>query len=483
LRSEERQPDNYKWYVLGVTTIGVLMFSIDGTVVILALPVITVDLRSNLVNMIWVLMAYIFAATALLLALGRVADVYGRVRLYNLGFAVFTVGSALSGLSRTDIELIGARVVQGIGGALLIVNALAILTEVFPPWQRGTALGFNAMTFGAGAVLGPILGGLILSVASWPWIFLINIPIGIVGTYLSYRVLRPLPRLKGESLDLVGTTVFSASLLALLLALTLSISVGFTAPPILALFAAFIIGLAYFIYHEAHTHCPAVDLRLFRSTLYDFSVVAALLQALAIFAVQLLVVFYLQTVRDYAPLQAAFLLLPLPIALAIVSVISGRISDRIGARIPATAGLLLQAVGVFVLSTLTVSSPYLLIAAGLTLTGLGGGLFFAPNTSAAMTAAANVVPGRLGVASATLATLRNTGQVISFALALAVAASSLPRSVALSLFTGTESTLTSMLKAAFVEGMRSAFHVSLAICLAAAVLSYVRGPEQRRQSR
>ncbi len=478
--SEPAPSPKYKWHVLGITTIGVLMFAIDGTVVILALPTITVDLRSTLVNTSWVLMAYIFASTALLLALGRVADIYGRVRLYNLGFAVFTMGSLFAGLSRSDLQLIGSRVVQGVGGALIIVNALAIITEVFPPWQRGTALGVNAMTFGAGAVLGPILGGVILSVASWPWVFLINLPIGIAGTYLSYRVLRPLPRRAGERLDVVGTVAFSLSLLALLLALTAGITLGYTSLPILGLFAVFIVGLGFFVVWERRVRYPALDLRLFRSRVFDISVLAALLQALAIFAVQLLVVLYFQVVRGDPPLTAALLLLPLPLSLAAVSVVSGGLSDRIGARVPATAGLLLQAAGVFVLSTLTVQASYTLIATGLVLAGLGGGLFFSPNTSAAMTAAALVVPGRLGVASATLATLRNTGQVISFALALAVAAASLPAGVALSLFAGTAGVLPPALKVAFVEGTHSALHVSLGICLVAAGFSFVRGPEQRR---
>ena len=456
------------------------MFSIDGTVVILALPVITVDLHSNLLNMIWVLMAYIFVSTVLLLGLGRVADIYGRVRLYNLGFAVFTVGSAFSGLSRTDLQLIGARVVQGAGGALMAVNALAIITEVFPPWQRGTALGVNATTFGAGAIIGPILGGFILAVASWPWIFLINIPIGIVGTLLSYRVLRPLPRRRGERLDIVGVAAFSGGLLALLLALTEGISLGLTAPPILALFGIFVLLLGFFAIWERRARSPALDLSLLRSQLFDFSVAAAFFQALAIFAVQLLVVFYLQAVRDYPPLTAAFLLLPLPVSLALVSLASGRLADRIGARIPATAGLLIQALGVLLLSFLTVTTPYPYIAAGLALSGLGGGLFFSPNTSAAMTAAARAAPGSLGVASATLATLRNTGQVISFALALTVAAGSLPVAVKTSIFLGSVARLTPALKAAFVTGMRSALHVSVALCVVAAALSWVRGPERRR---
>lgn len=342
-------------------------------------------------------------------------------------------------------------------------------------------MGINAMTFGLGAILGPVLGGLILSVTTWPWVFLINVPIGIAGTYLSYRLLHPLPRLKGERLDLVGTLAFSASLFALLFALTEGITARGASPYILALYGASAAGLAFFVFWERRVRCPALDLRLLRNRLFDYAVLAALLQALAIFAVQLLVVFYFQVVRGESPLSAALSLLPLPIALALVSVVSGRIADRIGARIPATAGLLLQALGLLVLSTLAVQSPYWLVAAGLALTGLGGGLFYPPNTSAAMSAAAVTLPERLGVASATLATLRNTGQVISFALSLAVAAGSLPPDVALSLFTATVTVLTAALKAAFVEGMHSAFHVSAVICVVAAGLSFVRGPEHGRQ--
>ncbi len=181
---------HYKWVALGVTSLGVLMTAIDTTVVVLALPPMLADLHSNLVKMIWVIMAYILASTVLLLALGRVADIYGRVRLYNLGFAIFTVGSALCGLARHDTGLIAYRVIQGIGGALLIVNSLAIITEAFPPHERGMAMGCNSITFGTGSIIGPIVGGFILSVASWRWVFLINVPIGLIGTYVGWRYLR-----------------------------------------------------------------------------------------------------------------------------------------------------------------------------------------------------------------------------------------------------------------------------------------------------
>lgn len=471
---------SYKWVTLTITTIGVLMVAIDGTVLVLALPDIMKELHANLVSMVWVLMAYIFASTVLLLALGRVADLYGRVRLYNLGFVTFTIGSVLCGFSQTSWELIGSRVIQGSGGALMVVNSLAILTEAFPPYERGTALGVNSMTFGIGGVVGPVLGGFILSITSWRWIFFINVPIGIAGSYFGYRYLRELsaPQ-RGEHLDPIGFALFGLSLFALLFALTTGVEIGWTSPGILALFVVALAGTVAFVFWERRSDFPGLDLRLFRSWTYDFAVISATLQSLAVFAVQFLIVFYFQAVRGYDPLRAALLLLPMPIASGTIGPISGRISDRIGARIPATAGLLAQVAGIYWLSTIDPRTPYLPIAAGLALTGVGAGLFYSPNTSSAMSAAHRA---RLGVASATLATLRNTGMVTSFALTLAVAASAVPREEMLQVFIGTAAHFGTGVMVAFVGGMRAALRVSAIICLAAAVMSSVRGTgDARRQ--
>ena len=179
----------YKWIALSVTTVGALMASIDANIVLLGLPSIMNSLHADLIQMIWVIMAYILVSTVLLLAIGRVADIFGRERLYNWGFVVFTIGSALCGFSQDAYQLILFRVVQGIGGALMMVNSMAIITDVFPPNQRGARSGINSITFSVGAVAGPILGGVILTVADWRWIFFINIPIGLFGTV--WALLRP----------------------------------------------------------------------------------------------------------------------------------------------------------------------------------------------------------------------------------------------------------------------------------------------------
>jgi EmrB/QacA subfamily drug resistance transporter len=468
----------YKWIVLSVTTIGALMAAIDGNIVILALPDMMMSLHANLVQMIWVIMIYTLISTVILLTLGRVADMLGRVRMYNWGFVIFTVGSILCGISHNAIQLILARMVQGGGGAMMVVNSAALLTEVFPPNERGRALGLNGITFAAGGVLGPVLGGFILAAASWRWIFFINVPIGILGTLWGVRSLREVSlRPNGERFDVVGAVTFSLGLLALLIALTLGIEAGWTSVPILGLFGLFLAMLFLFLWQEHRVRNPVLDFSLFKNRVFSFSTLAAMMQSLAIFAVNFLIVFYLQAVRGYDPLRAALLLIPMPIVMAVVAPVSGIVADRVGARFPATIGVLIQGVALLCFTQLSPDTPYQSIALNLALMGLGGGMFFSPNTSAAMNAAPK---NRLGIASAALVTLRQTGMVTSLALAMAVAAGSLPREDMMKLFIGTNITMGSASMQSFVVGMHGAFMVSLVLSLVAAVFSVIRGKEDRK---
>jgi len=478
---DTRHGVDYKWIVLSVTTIGTLMSAIDSTIVTLAVPDMMVKLHADLIEMTWVIMAYILMSTVFLLTFGRVADMFGRVRLYNLGFIIFTAGSAMCGLSQNAPQLILFRLVQGSGAALLMVNSPAIITEAFAVNERGRALGINGITWGLGGIIGPILGGFILTAANWRWIFFINVPIGIIGTIWGYLALHELSQSKqGERFDPIGAATFSLSLIALLSALTLSIQFGWTSLPILLLFVFFGVMLILFFSWEQRAASPVLDLTLFRDRVYNFSVLSAMLQSLAMFAVNFLIIYYLQAVRGYSPLTAALMLIPFPVMDAIVGPLSGLLADHIGARIPATLGVLLQASALaWFITRLSPVTPYWELAVGLVLMGFGAGLFYSPNTSAAMNGAPRP---RLGVASATLATLRQTGMVVSFAMALAVAAASLPNSAVIALFIGTNISLGSQMEQAFVTGIHSAFMVSGVLCLVAAGFSLVRGKENRHLS-
>jgi EmrB/QacA subfamily drug resistance transporter len=464
----------YKWVALTVTTIGSLMAAIDSTIVILALPNMLQDLRSDLVVMTWVIMAYLLVSTVLQLTCGRMADMFGRVRMYNLGFVIFTVGSVLCAVSPTALILIGARIVQGVGGAMLSANSMAIITEVFPANQRGQAMGFNAVTWGAGSVLGPVLGGFILAVASWRWIFLINLPIGIIGTLSAYLLLHDIePNPRNERFDLLGAFLFCVGLVTLLLGLMSSIGSSWLSPGVLGMLIVAVVSFVIFIFWERRVAYPMLDMRLFASQHYTFSVLAATFQSLAVFAVNFLIIFYLQGVLGYDPLTAAFLILPLPVLTSVIGPLGGRWADRdrFHGATPATVGLALQVISLIVLTFLAPNTPYLILGSALGLMGLGSAIFWSPNTSSTMGAAPR---NRLGVASATLNTMRNVGMVCSFALSLAVAAAAMPPAMVNEVFLGTVGHLPATIARDFTGAMSRAFVASAVICVLAVFCSVVR---------
>lgn len=467
----------YKWVALSVTTLGAAMAAIDSSIVVLGLPTIMTDLRSDLVTMIWVLMGYILMSTVFLMFFGRLADMFGRVRLYNLGFGIFTLGSLLCALAGSGPQLVLFRLVQGIGGAMLMANGMAIITEAFPVGERGRAMGINSITWAVGGIVGPVAGGLILAVLPWRWIFLVNVPIGIAGTAWGYVALHEMgqPR-RGERFDLRGMVLFSGGIACLLFALSQGISWGWFSPSILALVAGFALLEGLFVLSERVPRVHFIDPALFRSRIFAFGTAAATLQSLSMFAVNFLVVFYLQGVKGVSPLQAALMILPLPFVQSVVGPIGGTLSDRVGARTPATVGLILQAAGCVLLAQLSATSSYAALLAGLLVLGLGGGLFWSPNTSAVMGAAPS---DRLGVASATLATFRQTGMVTSFALALAVAAAAIPARLVGSIFLGTSVQLGAPVMSAFTVGMAHALAVSALIVLAASAMTFIAGDTAR----
>lgn len=467
----------YKWKALSVTTVGSAMAAIDSSIVILAFPSILADLHSDLVSMVWVLMGYTLMATVFLTLFGRLADIFGRVKLYNLGFIVFTVGSVLCAIATTGLELIVFRFVQGAGGAMLMANSMAILTEAFPAGERGRAIGYNAITWAIGSIAGPVFGGVILAIASWRWIFLVNLPIGIAGTAWGFLTLHELSRpQRQERLDFPGTALLSGGLICLLVALTESVSWGWTSPRILLLFFGFGLLEAVFYAWERRTAYPLIDLDLFRSRIYSFTIVATTLESLAMFAVNFLVIFYLQGVKGINPLTTAVMVLPFAVAQSVVGPIGGIVSDMVGARIPATLGLVLQGIACLLLASLTPVSSYPVLFAGMLILGIGAGLVWSAQTSAVMGAAPI---RRLGIASATLATFRQCGMVTSFALALATAAATLPKQLAGAIFLGTSSSLGGPVMAAFTGGMQHALFVSFGIVLVAACMTVAAGDTAR----
>ncbi len=462
----------YKWKAFSVTSVGAMMAAVDGTIVLLALFPIAGDLHSSYVTIIWVVIAYLLATTAFVLSFGRISDIYGRKRMYNLGFVVFTVGSALCGFALNGEMLVGFRAVQGVGAALLTANSFAILSEAFPAGERGRAFGMIAVVWGLGSVVGIILGAAIITLTTWRVIFWINIPIGIFGTIWAYRTLREskVTAPQGETFDLPAAVLFTAGLTSLLFGVTWGLLSGWTDPLTLLSFGLVVPLFASFaVWEIRYSPQPIIDFGFFRERTFSLAVTAALLQSIAVFSVNFLLVFYLEGIYGLSVLQSSYLILPNAIAVAIIGPFGGRFTDRWGARRIATIGLLFQIVTLFGLSLLTTGTPIWLLAVVEALFGVGGGLFWPANTSTIMS---NSPEGRYGVGSGIMNTFRNTGMVLSFAVGLIAITASVSPALVYALFLGNFSgTLVPAQAAEYLAGQGTAFFLGGVLLVVALVLT------------
>lgn len=464
----------YKWKAFSVTSIGSLMAAVDSTVVILALLPIARDLNSDFVTMVWVVVAYLLASTALVLSLGRISDLYGRKRMYNLGFVVFTVGSALSGFAPDGYALVAFRGLQGVGAAMLTANSFAILSEAFPPRERGKAFGANAILWGVGSTVGIVLGGVIITYVTWRWIFLINLPIGAFATAWAYRTLREVrnPGMK-QTFDLPAALIFTCALFSFIYGVTSGLLSSWSSSVTYLSLAASPVFLALFVVWELrYSKSPIIDFSVFQNKAFTFPVLSTLLQSLALFSVNFLLIFYLEGIGGFTVLKASYLLIPTAAASAVVGPIGGILSDRFGPRKIASTGLAIQAGVLLALSRLTVSTPFAYIAVAEAFYGIGGGLFWPSNTSAIMAA---TQAGKYGVGSGIMNTFRNTGMVLSFALSLTAATSVIPASVAYSLFVGSDTgKLSPQYAASYLTGQSFAFEISAALVVVSFLFAIIR---------
>jgi MFS family permease len=444
----------YKWVALSNTTLGVFMAVLDGSIVIIALPAIFRGIgldplaAGNIGYLLWMIMGYLLVTAVLVVALGRLGDIYGRVRIYNLGFAVFSAASLALSLDPLRgpsgaLWLIGFRVVQAVGGAMLMANSAAILTDAFPANQRGMALGVNQISALAGQFLGLVAGGVLVTV-DWRAVFWVNVPIGLVGTVWSYRTLREIGTSKAARIDWPGNLAFTCGALALLAAITYGIqpygghSTGWTNPLVLGLLSGGVFLLLAFGVIESRVAEPMFQLGLFRIRAFAAGNAASLLTAIARGGLQFMLIIWLQGIwlplhgysYDDTPLWAGICLLPLTAGFLVAGPLSGYLSDRFGARLFATGGLLLMAAAFGGLLLLPVDFPYAAFALLVFLSGVGQGMFSAPNTSAIM---GSVPPERRGAASGMRATFQNSGTSLSigvfFSLMIIGLASSLPHTL------------------------------------------------------
>ncbi|MFI5417788.1 MAG: MFS transporter [Candidatus Lutacidiplasmatales archaeon] len=467
------------WVTLSNTTIGSFMAVLDSSIVLISLPTIGRELPGTSPEvLLWVVLSYNVVTTTLLLSFGRLSDLFGRVRLYTLGFAVFTVGSLLASLAMDGGELLAARIVQGVGAGFLFSNAAAILTDAFPPNRRGRALGINQVAAISGSMIGLVLGGILTTELGWRSIFWVNIPVGTIGTIWAYVQLRDThPREVGARIDWLGNLTFGLGLTVLLLALTLGSLGGWGSPLILA---GLLVGpalLVAFVQVERHARHPMFDPALFRIRTFVAGNAATGLSSLARGAFTFVMVFYFQGVLLDSPERAGILLLPLAAAFAVAGPISGAVSDRTGARYLGTAGLLVSSVGFLLLVQFPARGPYPLLAAAMVLLGVGQGMFAAPNRAEVMS---SVPSARRGVAAGTSTTFLNAGNLGSLTVGFTVLAGVVPRATLASIFSGAPVAQTVDV-GAFMSALHVLFAAALALTLLAALTNLQRGPPHRTE--
>jgi len=402
-----------KWAIMTVVSVGTFLSVLDGNIVNIALPTIMRELNTDFATVQWVVLAYLLAMATLMLSIGRLGDMLGKKQLYTAGIIIFTIGSLLCGMAPTIYSLIGFRVVQAVGAAMILALGMAIATEAFPPAERGKAMGIIGTVISVGIIIGPTAGGVIIEHLAWNWIFFVNLPVGIIGTILAIRFLPTYATNGRSSFDYVGAVTMFVTLLALLLGLTIGQQQGFGETAVLSLFALHLVTLVFFIWWERRNPHPMIDLRIFRNVLFSVNLFTGLLAFISVAGTVILLPFYLQDVLGFSPQKIGLLLAIVPVVLAVVSPLSGVLSDKLGTRPITAVGLAILVFGYWAMSTLTTETSAIGFVTRLLPVGIGMGVFSSPNNSAVMGAASRK---RLGIASGLLALTRTLGQTTGIAL-------------------------------------------------------------------
>jgi EmrB/QacA subfamily drug resistance transporter len=473
MREDQENWRGYEWTALSVTTVGALLASVQGSALLIALPDIMAQLHAGFMTIMWVILGFMLITTAFVPVVGRLADMFGRKSLYNAGFAIFTLGSLFCGLSDPRFQgwdLVVYRMVQGVGGALLFTNSVAIVTDAFRKGRVGLGLGVNTIAFSAGFLMGPVIGG-VLTAVDWRWVFLINVPFGAAGTIWGVLRLREPVRLpKEQRFDWLGSVTFTIGIGSLLLAASLVAFPLIDPAYVYALFVLAALGLASFIFWEREALQPMMDFRLFRERLFASACASNAINGLARGAVLFVLIFFLQGPYGLDPLWAGIMMAPFGVAFMFVGPVSGYLSDKYGSRGLATAGLIISGLGLLGLSTVVSSTPYWILAFYQALMGGGSGLFASPNTSAIMS---SVPAEKRGMAAGINSMLMNTGQMLSIAIVFPLVLSRIPEDVMFHVFLYGGGMSGAPL-AAFESGMHEAFLASVAITLIAAAISWLR---------
>ena len=402
-----------EWTILLVILPMTFMTTLDSSIVNVALPTMAKELGTTMAGIEWVVTSYLITICALILLFGRFGDVIGKSRVFRFGIAVFTIGSLLCGLSNTLVMLIISRIIQAIGAAAAMATNQGIITETFPPSERGRALGLTGTAVALGTMVGPTLGGLIVSVAPWEFIFLINIPIGII-VYIA--VIKTLSFRKSEDkvpFDIKGTILFMLAIVLLFSSINFGQSIGFTNPIIVGALILSVLFLIIFIKVEDKIKAPMLDISIFKNKLFSLSIFCGFTSFISIGAINIILPFYLQDVLKLGPSVAGLMMTVSPIVLAVVAPVSGYLSDKIGSEKISALGLSIMTLGIFSLMLFKESTPLVIVGILIGSVSLGSGIFQSPNNSLIMS---TVDKSKLGVAGSINGLIRNLGMTTGIAL-------------------------------------------------------------------
>ncbi len=455
--------DRYKWWALSCTSLGMLLAATNSGTLIIALPDLERSLHTSLLALVWVILAYMIASTVLVLTAGRLSDLFGRKRAYVGGFAVFALASLGAGFSPDATVLILWRILQGIGSAFLFANAAALVTDAFPKEQLGLAMGANTMVAAVGLVLGPVLGGALVSI-SWHWVFWFNVPLALAGATWGGLILHE--QAKPDTVrgyDVPGTVTFVIGLTGLVLGVSRGGISGWNDPIVIVGLILAVLLLPLWVLIESRSRAPMLDLSIFKNRLFAAATAAAFLSGLARFALMFLFVFYYQGAQGDDPITAGIKLIPLALGMLVASPIAGVYADRHGSRGLAAAGMAVTAVGLAAMTTLQTDSAYWQSGLWLLIVGVGSGMFNSPNTAAMM----GTVPARRrGIAAGARTLLQNSGAVLSIAFVLAIVTSAVPKATLFAIFSGLAKGLSAAKLAPFIANM----HIALWVLAATSVL-------------
>jgi EmrB/QacA subfamily drug resistance transporter len=470
--------DHYRWWALSCTSLGMLLAATNSGTLIIALPDLERALKTSILSLVWVILAYMIASTVLVLTAGRLSDLFGRKRAYVGGFAVFALASLGAGFAADATQLILWRIVQGIGAAFLFANAAALVTDAFPKEELGLAMGTNTMVAAIGLVLGPILGGALVAIG-WQWVFWFNVPLALAGAVWGGVILHEL--VKPDSVrgyDIPGVVTFVIGLTGLVLGVSRGGISGWNDPVVIVSLIVAAILLPLFILIERRSRAPMLDLSIFENRLFATATAAAFINGLSRFALLFVFVFYFQGAQGDDAVTAGIKLTPMAVGMLVASPLAGRWADRHGSRMLSAAGMLVSAVGLAAMTTLQVDSPYWQSTLWLALVGIGSGMFNSPNTAAMM---GTVQPHRRGVAAGVRTLLQNTGAVLSIAFVMAIVTNAVPQDVLLKIFSGVASGLSTARLDPFIHNMHTALWVLAATSVLGAFVCLMRPAHVRAE--